>query len=195
MEFPASGRGQAINCPHCGQPTRLEPASSSRPFSQWMLPLGLAVAVLLALGWLATRHAPPEPSTPVVALTTNPVAVPVRTKPTPTPVVSAPAPVPSVAALQPGEIRTNDFILSPVKLEPTPGSSLVYVTGKLRNPTERQRFGVKVHFALLDATGALIGHATDYQAVLEPHGDWGFKAMVMASQTAAAQFEGLTEDK
>ncbi len=187
-----------MNCPHCGQPTRLEPASS-RPSIPRPLLLGLAVAlalaIVLAVAWVATRPTSPAPTAPALAVATNPMTAPVPTHTTPAPVVSAPTPAPSATDLQPGELRTNDFILTPVKLEPTPGSSLVYVTGKLRNPTGRQRFGVKVRFALLDATGAVIGHATDYQAVLEPYGDWGFKAMVMASRTAAAQFEGLAEDK
>jgi len=36
------------------------------------------------------------------------------------------------------------------KLEKTSGSSLVYVTGTIRNDSERQRFGVKVEFSLFD---------------------------------------------
>src|SRR6185312_13026155 len=64
----------------------------------------------------------------------------------------APAPVPEKVvvaatnqpvALAPDEIMTtNSFAVSAIKLEKTPGSSLVYVTGLLRNLSDKQRYGV-----------------------------------------------------
>jgi hypothetical protein len=107
--------------------------------------------------------------------------------------------VPMVAAvLKPkpsDEQRTNDFAISPVKLQKTPGSSLVYVTGKIRNLTGRQRFGVKVELGLFDAQTNAIGRASDYQPVLEPNGDWRFKALVMESQAASARLNTIAEDQ
>lgn len=131
------------------------------------------------------------PATNRVATRTARLA-PVTSVPT-TQVVIASVPLPS--QLQPGETLTNDFIITAGQLEPTPGSSLVYVTGKVRNPTDRQRFGVKVRFALRDASGALIGSATDYEPVIDPQGEWSFKAMVMESKTVTAQLSGISEDK
>ena len=199
LEFPAEGAGQDIACPHCGQRTKLLPVRPpARSVSgQRMIVLGVMLVGLVAFSarlWLISR----EKVAPATVSATNHLAtitaplVPVTTLPT-NQVVAAPVPAPS--ELQPGEMLTNDFIITAGHLEPTPGSSLVYVTGKVRNPTERQRFGVKVRFALLDASGAMIGSATDYQSVIDPHGEWSFKAMVMESKTVQAQLSGISEDK
>jgi DNA-directed RNA polymerase subunit RPC12/RpoP len=202
LEFPVEGAGQDITCPHCGQRTKLLPLRQPAPSisGKRMLVLGVMLAGLVALSarlWLASREKP----APVAVAATNHIAnltaplAPVTTAPvtSATSVVAPPAPAPS--QLQPGETLTNDFIITAGHLEPTPGSSLVYVTGKVRNPTDRQRFGVKVRFALLDASGAIIGSATDYQSVIDPQGEWSFKAMVMESKTVAAQLGGISEDK
>ena len=199
LEFAAEGAGQDITCPHCGQRTKLLPLrQADRPTSgKRMIILGVMLAGLVALSarlLLVSR----EKVAPVVVSATNHVAnltaplAPLTTIPT-NQVVSAPAPAPS--ELQPGEILTNDFIITAGHLEPTPGNSLVYVTGKVRNLADRQRFGVKVRFALQDAGGTIIGSATDYQSVIDPQGEWSFKAMVMESKTAAAQLGGISEDK
>ena len=199
LEFAPEGAGQDITCPHCGQRTKLLPLRPpARSISgKRMIVLGVMLAGLVALSarlWLAGR----EKGAPVASSATNHIAnltaplVPVTTVPT-SQVAGASAPLPS--QLQPGETLTNDFIITAGHLEPTPGSSLVYVTGKVRNPTDRQRFGVKVRFALQDASGTIIGSATDYQSVMDPHGEWSFKAMVMESKTVAAQFSGISEDK
>lgn len=90
---------------------------------------------------------------------------------------------------------TNEFAILPFDLEKTPGSSLVYVTGVVQNASARQRFGVKVTFGLGDTNDRALGTTTDYQAVMEPHGEWHFRAMVMESQTASARFTGIAEDK
>jgi hypothetical protein len=102
------------------------------------------------------------------------------------PVVS---PQPQAVAL------TNEFAILPYKLEKTPGSSLVYVTGIVRNLSDRQRFGIKLEFGLTDTNDTAVGSATDYQPVLEPHAEWHFRAMVMASKAASAQFKSIAEDK
>ena len=95
----------------------------------------------------------------------------------------------------PVEQRTNDFAIAAIKLEKTPGSSLVYVTGKIRNLNSRQRFGVKIEFGLFDTNDTAVGKATDYQAMLESNGDWRFKAMVMESKAASARLNSVVEDR
>jgi len=113
----------------------------------------------------------------------------------PPPVVTAPAkPVAAPAQPADGE-HLHDFAISPAKLEKTPGSSLVYVTGKVRNLTSRQRFGVKIEFQLFDANHTAIGKATDYHPVLEPDGVWRFKALVMESKVATVRLHSITEDQ
>ena len=195
LEFPANGAGQDITCPHCGQRTKLLPGpAATTTTGRWWKVLLALLATLAFLGslvafWLVSR----QHGTAVLTITNPPIA-PAAAQPT----NPAPAPVASATAatqLQPGETLTNEFIITSGHLEPTPGSSLVYVTGKVRNPTDRQRFGVKIRFALLDASGAPIGSATDYQSVIDPHGEWAYKAMVMASKTVAARLNTISEDK
>jgi len=56
----------------------------------------------------------------------------------------------AVAPQQPQpQALTNDFAVMPYSGE-TPGSSLVYVTGIVRNLSDRQRFGIKLEFGLSD---------------------------------------------
>ena len=59
----------------------------------------------------------------------------------------------------------------------------------------RQRFGVKVHLDLFDASGKKVGEATDYQPVLEPNGQWNFKALVVSSKAASAKIGAIKEDQ
>jgi hypothetical protein len=80
-------------------------------------------------------------------------------------------------------------------LEKTAGTSLVCAVGTVNNPTKRQRFGVKVELALLDAVGQKLGTATDYRQVLEPGGQWRFKALVVDSKAVSAKVESIKEDQ
>jgi len=92
-------------------------------------------------------------------------------------------------------VETNDFAVMPYQLEKLPGSSLIYVTGIVRNLSAQQRFGVKLAFTLFDTNDMPVGSASDYQGVVDAHGDWHFKAMVMVSKTASARFNSIAEEK
>lgn len=185
LEFPAAGAGETVSCPHCGQPTVLAAGRPAMPATgggrrPWGWPTVAVVLAALAAGYfLAVKPGPPG------AATAPPAAPRPATNPAP-PAAVVPAP-PAY------DVETNDFGISTLTLEKTPGSSLVYVTGSVRNLSDHQRFGVKVDYALFDAHDRLIGHATDYQSLLEPQGDWDFKAMVMESRAVAARFNGITE--
>ncbi len=100
---------------------------------------------------------------------------------------------PAVAVIE--EKTTNGFALSALKLEKTPGSSLTYVTGTIRNLNDRQRFGVKAEFALLATNGTAAGKASDYAPTLEKNGVWKFKALVMESKAATATLNSIREDQ
>ena len=93
------------------------------------------------------------------------------------------------------ENTTNGFALSALKLEKTPGSSLTYVTGTIRNLNDRQRFGVKAEFNLLATNGLAAGKASDYAPTLEKNGAWKFKALVMESKAASATLNSIREDQ
>jgi hypothetical protein len=192
LEFPAEATGETITCPHCGQPTVLAAGElTPKKKSIWVIfALVIVMAGGLAGALLILRHPAIAPMAPPSAL------VPITNLPAPSvmaPIV--PSNTPPVQAFSPDDNLTNEFAISPVKLEKTPGSSLVYVTGKVRNLSDRQRFGVKVEFRLFDTNDTAIGKATDYQPVLDPHGDWSFKAMIMESKAVSAKFGGILEDQ
>jgi len=189
LEFPAAAAGQTIACPHCGQPTVLAaPVSANQVSSVRRLWLALAAAAIILFSvtavFLLTKKTDRTADSENAAVPAMPVTTSV---------------VPTVAAVvkpkPPDEQRTNDFAISPFKLEKTPGSSLVYVTGKIRNLTSRQRFGVKIEFGLFDTNDSEVGKATDYQPVLDPNGEWRFKALVMESKAASARLNAIAEDQ
>jgi hypothetical protein len=184
IEFPANAAGRTINCPHCGQPTELvSPNLPHKTGGSGRVRLAIAMALCLAaavpgvilLMQRSNRSANSAPSLLPQSQTNVPVAV-------------------APPKIQPEE-ATNDFAIMPFKLEKTPGSSLVYVTGTIQNDSERQRFGVKVEFSLFDTNDNAIGTATDYEQVIEPHGAWRFKAMVIESKAVSAKFDSIAEEK
>lgn len=183
IEFPAEAAGTSIECPHCGKTTELlltaPAAQPSLPrkkiiltvFTIALLVLGLGAALVAlnkAQDWMA------------------------RQKPVPPVPVSAPATVPAAAD---DPAAKAGFKVTPINLEKTAGSSLVYAVGTVANPAARQRFGVKVEIDLLDGTGEKLGVATDYQQVLEPKGKWQFKALVVDSKAVSARLATIKEDQ
>jgi hypothetical protein len=197
LEFPADGAGQTIACPHCGQSTQLLPLqpTSAQAGKRRIVLILLVIGVVMLVALAAFQFLNQEKVPAMVVSVTNHVVTPLVLPPSPPVTPAVAALKPPASQLQPGEILTNEFIITAGRLEPTPGSSLVYVTGKVRNPTDRQRFGVKVRFTLFDASGTIIGQATDYQSEIDPQGEWSFKAMVMESKTVKARLSGISEDK
>ena len=92
-------------------------------------------------------------------------------------------------------IAKAGFHLSPITIEKTAGSSLVYAVGSLNNKTERQRFGVRIEIDLFDKADQKLGTAKDYQAVIEPHGQWRFRALVVDSKAVSAKVASIKEDQ
>jgi len=180
LEFPADAAGDRIECPHCEEKTDLI-ADGPAKGSPRLLMAGVAVLALaagLAGFWWHQKKAVASPAPPVAATPAVPPA-------------NANSGIKPPAA---DETVISDFAISGIKLEREKGSSLVYVTGKVRNLTERQRFGVKVELKLFDAQDQLAGKTTDYHSVLEPHGTWKFKALVLESKTASAALDDVIEE-
>ena len=176
IEFPNEAGGETIPCPHCGQMTEL-PALVKAGGKFWRN---------LLIIW-----------TTIVVVTVAIVEMRTLKKST---MVSAPekisSPPTNTPAVQPSdEIVTNSFAISSFKLEKTPGSSLVYVTGSLRNLNDKQRFGVKIVFGLLATNQSAVGTASDYAPTLEANGHWKFKALVMESKAASASLNSIREDQ
>jgi hypothetical protein len=181
LEFSTGDAGETIPCPHCGQPTELAAPILAGKNNAFRRRLAIAVAILVAAA---------VPSAMLLSGKKNSGAIS-PTPPIPTVISNATA----VQTNLPVEEQTNDFAILPFKLEKTPGSSLVYVTGTIRNLSSRQRFGVKVEFGLFDTNDTAIGTATDYQSVFDPNGDWHFKALVMESKAASVRFNSILEDR
>jgi hypothetical protein len=137
---------------------------------------GALYALNLAKQRVAARHQPPPP-TPLAA--TN----------------AAPPAESDDPATKAG------FRISPITLEKdkpsgnSVASSLVYATGTLTNPSDKQRFGVRIELDLYDATDKKIGTATDYAQVIEPKADWHFKALVVATKAKSAKLSAIKEEK
>lgn len=189
IEFPAEAIGMMVDCPHCGKSTELlleaqpepPPAIPKRALIYTIIALfilaGGFAGALVALHRAQRLYGRAAKTTRASAPTTNASAVPAETD--------------SVLS----EAARAGFGVSPISLEKTAGSSLVYATGGIANLTARQRFGVKVEVELLDAGGKKIGGATDYQQVLEPNAQWQFKALVVDSKPASARLANIKEDQ
>ena len=182
LEFQADQAGLVADCPHCGQATELllarprEESAVPRSSVIWaviaLVILGLGLAGSLMALRMAERKMGPRKSPPQIA-------------------TSAPAEVTTVS----DPLEQQGFSASPVRLEKAQGTSLVYATGVLKNVASRRRFGVKIELALADADGKQVGTATDYQQVLEPGGEWRFRALVVDGKAASAKVLVVKEDQ
>ncbi|MFZ0827014.1 MAG: FxLYD domain-containing protein [Verrucomicrobiia bacterium] len=93
-------------------------------------------------------------------------------------------------------LETNDlFATGPVTLQKTAGSALVNAVGTIRNNSDRQRFGIKIELDLLDEQDNKIGTAGDYLAILEPHKDWQFRALLTQPGAVKATVAKIEEQK
>jgi hypothetical protein len=172
IEFPLTAAGQTVPCPHCGKLTEL-PGLAKK--SNFLLPVfsGIALLVLAGLVFVMLRRLPSSKTVEPIIVSTN---APIASKPS-------------------DEVVTNQFSVAGIKLTKTTNSSLIYVTGKVRNLAAEKRFGVKVEFALQTANSASAGTASDYASSLDPNSDWNFKALVIDSKAASAKFNSIVETK
>ena len=176
---PAEATGQTTDCPHCGQPTELLlalPPEAKTPASTKAIIYTVLALVILGGGLIAA-----------VLLLKRAERLTARQRGT-TPNVAAQT---SPAAVDP--FARLGFHVSPVTLETSPGGSVVHAVGRIRNLTNRQRFGMNVEVELLDADGNKVGEAKDYQAVLEPDAEWQFRALVLEKTAVAARVLAITE--
>lgn len=189
IEYPAEHIGMTAACPHCQQETELlllaPPAAATVPRRALVWTAIAVVTLSLGLGGalLALKRAQRWAEHQKSAAATQ-VPAPVAEAQTNAPAVGEETNSPASDGLTP----------STVSLEKTPGSSLVYAVGTLKNTSNRRRFGVKVELELSDAAGQKLGTASDYRQVLDPGAQWQFKALVMDSKTAAASIAAIKED-
>lgn len=187
MEFPADALGMLVECPHCNQQTELTlppPLETSDPGIPAKAVVWAIIALLILGGGLAGSLIALKKAQRLYGHQNQP-ATNASLSQTPTNSIS-----PELDAA-----AREQFSLSPIKLEKNQGSSLIYATGTVSNLTDKQRFGVKVELYLLDATNQKIGVASDYQQVIEPRGQWSFKALVVDSKTVAVRLASISEGK
>jgi len=178
-----------IDCPHCGKPTELllapppQEAALPRRAIAWTLVAVLILGLGLAGALLALKRVQR------MAEARKEQAAAQRRNPAPPSASPSQVPEPSGVAAKAG------FQISAIKLEKAPGTSLVYAVGTLNNPATRQRFGVQIELNLFDASGKKVGAARDYQPLIEPQGQWQFKALVVDSQAATAELASIKEEQ
>jgi len=188
IEFPAEATGLSVDCPHCGKVIELllapppdEPLLPRKTIISTVvtvviLVLGLAAA-LVALNRAERRAAAKQQ-----AAQAAPNGSEGNAQTTP-------------ASGQTDVVNGTGFNASEITLQKVPGSGLVYALGTLTNATARQRFGVKVNLDLLNADGQKVGEATDYQPLMEPKGEWHFKALVVEKKAVSAKIAAVKEER
>jgi hypothetical protein len=205
IEFPAYAARTTVPCPHCGQWTELLlPETVVERKRMDLGTIAIICCALLVAGyalWMQFHKKPAEDDSvraPVVKVVPKPVAkvvvVPTNLPPTnvPPPIVVTQAVV--QAPVTPTKPKSpDDLKIGKVELEKTPGNSLVYAVGTVKNNSDWQRFGVKIELDLLDAKGDKIGNSQDYKDILEPHQDWQFRALIPNKRTASAKVTSLKE--
>ena len=187
LEFLADQIGMVVACPHCGKETELmlprppeEPAIPRRAII-WT---GIA-AVILGLGLAGAMVALKRAQRLAEGQKQQKTVLPS------TEVATSNAPSLEHAAYEIPEGVTA----TGVTLDRTPGTSLIYAVGTLKNSSNRPRFGLKVELEVTDAGGQRIGTATDYRPILEPGAEWQFKALVVASKAAGAKITAVHEER
>jgi hypothetical protein len=190
IEFPAEAAGTVTECPHCGKPTELllamppEEPSVGRKALVWLMiallisGLGLAGA-LAALKLAQKRVAAQKEQAEATALAAAAAAKEAKA---------------AAQAVEDPSVKAG-FQVSAIRLEKTPGTSVVHAIGTLTNATTRQRFGVRIKIDIFDAAGQKLETAADYQSVLEPNGEWQFTAPVIESKARSAKLAAIKEDQ
>jgi hypothetical protein len=110
-----------------------------------------------------------------------------------TPLTLTPTEIPKETS--PAREEPDRLLAGSVTLQKTEGSALIYAVGTVRNNSDRQRFGVRIELDLLDNQDRKIGTAGDYIAVLEPHKDWQFRALLTQHKAVKANVAKIEEQK
>ena len=83
-----------------------------------------------------------------------------------------------------------------MKIIKTPGSTLVYTSGTLKNESDKQRLGVTVELDLFDGAEKKIGATKDYNRdAIEPGGAWTFRALLVQKGVASARVTAIREQQ
>ena len=178
FEFPAESAGLTGECPHCGQPTELllaTPPEEKSP-AQTKAILYTVVAIVILVGGLIGAILALKRAQRLVG---QPHAEQAK--------ATAPKP--------PDPFAVQEFRVSAVTLETTPGTKIVHARGSIINTAKQQRFGVKVELDLFDASGKWMASSSDYTGVIEASAEWKFSAPVLEAKAASAKIAAIKETK
>jgi len=178
IEFPADQAGQTAPCPHCHEETELLlaiPPEETSPLKARAI-IFISLAVLILVGGLVGAQLAVKRARRITGQDSKPVGG--KTPATPT-----------------DPIAQAGFQVSPVALEKSAGSTLVYAVGIVTETARRKHFGVRVELALFDREGKACGSAQDYQANLEPGSQWKYRALVVNAQAVRATVLKVSEEK
>jgi ribosomal protein S27E len=198
IEFPASTTGTTVTCPHCGQWTELQlpqKPTAGKSFNPGMAAvIGCVVIAAGLAGWFyhwKTTSANESATAPMIKEVVKPApeAGVARTNPEPAVVTQAVV----EADTTPRPKSHADLKAGKIQLEKTPGNSLVYAVGTVKNDSAYQRFGVKIELDLFNRDGAKIDATQDYKDIIEPHQVWHFRALIPDTKTVSAKLAALTE--
>jgi hypothetical protein len=90
-------------------------------------------------------------------------------------------------------LSLDGFSVSEVKIENAAGSTLIYAVGRIKNETDKARFGVTVELGLFDAENRRLGGARDYKDTIEALGEWTFRALLTQKSVASARISAVRE--
>lgn len=191
IEFPADGIGLTVPCPHCGWQTELmlaAPVQAPVPSShskKWVI-AGAVIIVIGVVGVIGSLIAAQQLMKKSRAKRDS--AVVVRSKRT-----NAPATARTETVPPPPTNNFDGFSATAVKIEKTPGSTVVHAVVTLKNLTDQQRFGVLVELDLLDRSGRKVGSAQDYKDIIEPRAQWTFHPLIVQANVVTAQIVAVHE--
>ncbi|HEY1174112.1 MAG TPA: FxLYD domain-containing protein [Verrucomicrobiae bacterium] len=208
ISFPANAAGSAIPCPHCGKETPLIAPGVSAAAA----PIAATAAAPHAPAPAAPVAARPKVATPPVPTEEELAEAPAKKSGGGKKVMMIVGIVLAVAILAGGAMvvlkkkgsgggglsllgAKEDLQVVNYELQKNQGTSLVYVTGKLKNNTEAQHTSVRVDFKLFDSAGKQIGIAGDYIMILEPKSEWEFKALVVEPEVTKVEVDKITSSK
>ena len=181
FEFPVEAAGVMGECPHCGQQTDCvlaAPPEEKSPVRTKAIGFSVVAALILVGGLIAALVALKRAERIVGRKQETQAGPPAQYTTKPTDVFAA-----------------QNFRISPVTLETTPGTKLIHAQGSITNLARRQRFGVKVELDLFDAAGKPVATTSDYVGVIEPNAEWKFSAPVVETKAASAKVTAIKETK
>jgi len=178
ISFPPDRAGELVDCPHCGTKTGLVATEAGSASQRARIKSNVIATILLFLILVAIGAGyyrfktwqPDQPATVVLPAITN-VFIPKTFQ------------------------DFDEFKVGKITLKKSDLGGLVYAVGVVKNDTNRQRFGVRITLELHDAKDASLGSTSDYLAVLEPHREWQFRALLTDPRAVSTVLTRIEEQK